>query len=87
MENQKIMDENPKGRWRLKKPKAGELYNVLKDYSEYSSLPGVNFINIKCANFSYEHWFWQLFSSYMNVAETTFVRKICSFNVDEIDTN
>jgi len=32
--------------------------------------------------------FWQLFSSYMYVvkaSETTFVRKICTFNVDEID--
>jgi len=32
--------------------------------------------------------FWQLFSSYVYVvkaAETTFVQKICTFNVDEID--
>jgi len=33
--------------------------------------------------------FWQLFSSYMYVikaAKMTFVQKICTFNVDEIDT-
>ncbi len=47
--------------------------------------PGVNFINIKCMNFSYARWFWQLFSSYMYIAEMTFIRKICTFNVDEID--
>ncbi len=32
--------------------------------------------------------FWQLFSSYMYIlkaAKTMFVRKICTFNVDEID--
>ncbi len=46
---------------------------------------GVNFINIKRTNFSYARWFRQLFSSYMYVAETTFVRKIRTFNVDEID--
>ena len=43
-ENQEIVDKKPKGRLRLKKPKAGELYNVLKDYSEYSSLPGLVYI-------------------------------------------
>ncbi len=37
--------------------------------------------------FLYERWFRQLFSSYMYVAETTFVRKICTFNVDESDTS
>ncbi len=44
---------------------------------------GVNFINIFCTNM-----FWQLLSSYMYVAKaakTTFVRKICTFNIDEID--
>jgi len=46
---------------------------------------GVNFINIKCTNFSYARWFRQLFSSYIYIAETTFVRKIRTFNVDEID--
>ncbi len=45
--------------------------------------PGVNFTNVKRVNFSYEHWFWQLFSSY----KMTFVKKICEFNVDEIDTS
>ncbi len=32
--------------------------------------------------------FWQLFSSYMYIvkaAKTTFLQKICTFNVDEID--
>jgi len=48
--------------------------------------PTVNFINVKRANFSYERWFWQLFSTYMYVAETTFVRNIRTFNVDEIAT-
>ncbi len=48
--------------------------------------PIVNFINVKRANFSYKRWFWQLFSSYMYVAETTFVRKKRAKNVDEIDT-
>jgi hypothetical protein len=43
---------------------------------------GVNFINVQTS-------FWQLFSSYMYVvkaAKTMFVRKICMFNIDEIDT-
>ncbi len=51
--------------------------------------PAVNFINVECENFLYERWFWQLFSSYMYVvkaAKMTFVRKICTFNVDEINT-
>jgi len=46
---------------------------------------GVNFINIKHANFSYEGSFWLLFSSYMYIKKTTFVRKISTFNFDEID--
>jgi len=50
---------------------------------------GVNFINVLHTNFSYERCFSSFFSSYMYVvkaAETMFVRKICTFNVDEIDT-
>jgi len=38
-------------------------------------------------NFFVRKSFWQLLSSYMYIvkaAETTFVRKICMFNVDEI---
>jgi len=60
------------------------------------STPGVNFINILRENFSYKHCFGSFslvtckyFSSYMYVekaAETTFVRKISTENVDEIDT-
>jgi len=46
----------------------------------------VNFINVNRTIFLYEHWFQQLFSSYMYVAKTTFVRKILTFNIDEIDT-
>jgi len=46
----------------------------------------VNFINVKQANFLYECWFWQLFSSYMYISKMTFVQKICRINVDEIDT-
>ncbi len=45
----------------------------------------VNFINIKCANFLSETSFWQLFSSYMYVKKMTFVRKIRTFNVEQID--
>jgi len=51
--------------------------------------PGVNFINVKCTNFLYECHFGSFFSSYMYVvkaAKMTFVRVICTFNVDEIDT-
>ncbi len=50
---------------------------------------GVNFINVKHANFLYERYFDSFFSSNMYIvkaAETTFVQKICTFNVDEIDT-
>ncbi len=39
---------------------------------------GINFINVKCANFSYECHFSSFFSSYVYVkkaAETTFVQK------------
>ena len=42
---------------------------------------GVNFINIICTNFSYERHF----STYMWLEETTFVGKIRTYNVDEID--
>jgi len=48
-----------------------------------------NFINVTHANFSYKLCLSSFFSSYMYVvkaAKTTFVRKICTFNVDEIDT-
>ncbi len=50
--------------------------------------PGVNFINNKRTNFSYERRFGSF--QYVHVtrkkaAETKFVQKICAFNVDEID--
>jgi len=50
--------------------------------------PGVNFINIKSANFTYEWHFGSFFFSYVYVkkaAETTFVWKIRTYNIDEID--
>jgi len=50
------------------------------------NLPVVNFINVKRAKFSYEHHFGSFFSSYMYVvkaAETMFIRKIFTFNIDE----
>ena len=46
-----------------------------------ASAPGVNFINIKCACFSYKRLFFQLRFGF----EQTFVQKIRVFNVDEID--
>jgi hypothetical protein len=51
---------------------------------------GVNFINVKRTNFSYERRFGSFYFYYVYVtrkkaAETMFVRKICAFNVDEID--
>ncbi len=50
--------------------------------------PGVNFINVKLANFTYECHFGSFFTSYLYVkkaAEMTFVRKMRMYNVDEID--
>jgi len=50
---------------------------------------GVNFINVIRKNFLYECHFGSFFSSYVyieNAAETTFVQKICTYNVDEIDS-
>ncbi len=50
--------------------------------------PGVNFINVIYTNFAYECCLDSFFSSYVYVekaAETMFVQKICSYNVDEID--
>ncbi len=49
---------------------------------------GVNFINVKRMNFLYKCHFGSFFSSYLYVkkaAEMTFVRKIRTYNVDEID--
>jgi len=36
---------------------------------------GVNFINIKCANFSYKTFFGQLFSSYMYIKKRRLYKK------------
>jgi len=50
--------------------------------------PGVNFINVKGTNFSYEHCFGSFYYVHVTrkkAAKTTFIRKICSFNIDEID--
>ncbi len=44
---------------------------------------------MKLTPFLYEHCFGSFFSSYMYIekaAKTTLVRKICTYNVDEIDT-
>jgi len=52
------------------------------------SFVGVNFINVKCTNFSYKRCFGSFYYVHVtrkNPAETMFVRKICAFNVDEID--
>ncbi len=47
--------------------------------------PAVNFINIIHAHFLYESLFKA--KTYLEKAtKMTFVRKICTFNVDEIDT-
>jgi len=50
----------------------------------------VNFINFLCTNFTYETLFDSLSLFYLRekrkAAEKTFVRKICEFNVEEIDT-
>jgi len=59
--------------------------------------PMVNFINNLRADILYEHHFGSFFSTNVRTyvrthvrkkkaAETTFVRNICTFNVDEIDT-
>jgi hypothetical protein len=51
--------------------------------------PMVNFINFLCTNFTYETLFDSLSLFYLRekrkAAEKTFVRKICEFNVEEID--
>ncbi len=52
-------------------------------------IAAVNFINILRTNFSYEHRFGSFFYIHVTrkkVAKTTFVQKICVYNVDEIDT-
>jgi hypothetical protein len=52
------------------------------------STPGLNFINVKCACFSYECRFGSFFM-YVHMlkkaAKTTFVQKTRAYNVDEID--
>jgi len=64
--------------------KLSQLKHVLVVNSETSNRPqGVNFINVKRTNFSYESC-----SSYMYVvkaAKKTFVPKTHAFNVDEIE--
>jgi len=47
-------------------------------------LTGVNFINILRERFLYEHCFGSIFQLHVH-RKTTFVRKIRTFNVDEID--
>ncbi len=54
-----------------------------------SFMHGVNFINIKRTNFLYEYHFGSFYYVHvtaLKAAETTFVWKIRTFNVDEIDT-
>ncbi len=48
--------------------------------------PGVNFINVKSANFSYKHRFGSFFSSCMYVEKRCSYEKFVRKNVDEIDT-
>ncbi len=50
-----------------KKTKDGEKSKSSDGKESFEGNPGVNFINIKRANFSYEMSFRQLFSSYMYV--------------------
>jgi len=45
-------------------------------------MPGVNFINVIFTNFSYERRFFYVHVTREN---KTFVQKICTYNVDEID--
>jgi len=55
----------------------------------YRVCHGVNFINILRTNFSYERCFGRIFYIHVTrkkAAEVTFVRKICTYDVDEIDT-
>jgi len=50
--------------------------------------PGVNFINVIHTIFLYECCFGSFISSYVYVkkaVEMLFIRKICTYNVDEID--
>ncbi len=61
---------------------------LLREGEVLSIHAGVNFINVLRKHFSYERHFGSFFSSYMYVvkaAKTMFVRKICTFNIDEID--
>jgi len=49
---------------------------------------GVNFINVKCTIFLYEHRFSSFYYVHVTrkkVVKTTFERKIRTFNIDEID--
>jgi hypothetical protein len=49
----------------------------------------VNFINVKHTKFLYKHCFGSFYYVYVTTkkaTEMTFVRKIRTFNVDEIDT-
>ncbi len=48
--------------------------------------PGVNFINVKRANFLYECHFFYVHVTRKSCRNVTFVQKIRTFNVDEIDT-
>jgi len=48
--------------------------------------PGVNFINVKRTNFLYEHCFGNVHVTRKKLPKPMFVRKICMFNIDEIDT-
>jgi len=57
----------------------------------FSFHTGLNFINVERTNFSHESCFFGSFflvtcMYVVKAAEMTFVRKICTFNIDEIDT-
>ncbi len=75
----------------------GSLYgmrSVCVLYCESQALKNVeNYCSQFHQHFMYEFFvqtlYWQLFSSYMYIekaAELTFVQKICTENIDEIDT-
>ncbi len=51
----------------------------------YGDWSGVNFINVKCTNFSYERPFLAAFSRYVSALAPKFCTKNACVNVDEID--
>jgi len=50
-----------------------------------SLTPGVNFINVKLMNFSYERRFGNIHVTWKKLPKPTVVQKIRAFNIGEID--